>query len=195
MANVLNRTTKVYLESVNTPEYDPAEWIINPDITPVLGVPYYFWYINEDDTVRPMTAMEQDTSWLIEAKDLQRSKINAIRDEKISNGFWFQGYLYDTDAIARTNASSTVAAVTAGMTIPAGFTWRDAENNNVPMNAAKVVQFGVSMLAYVSGLYKYSWTLKAAYEAMTTLEELRDQDIINGWPPRNFDGSAPPGRD
>jgi len=30
MANVLNRTTFEYRESVNTPDYSPADWIINP---------------------------------------------------------------------------------------------------------------------------------------------------------------------
>jgi len=30
MANVLNKITKQYLKSVNTPDYPTSEWIINP---------------------------------------------------------------------------------------------------------------------------------------------------------------------
>jgi hypothetical protein len=48
MANVLNRTTNEYLLSVNTPDYDPASWIINPDLSAVLGVPSAYWVITGD---------------------------------------------------------------------------------------------------------------------------------------------------
>lgn len=33
MAAVLNKQTLEYLESVNTPDYHPADWIINPDLS------------------------------------------------------------------------------------------------------------------------------------------------------------------
>lgn len=48
MADVLNRTTRQYLKSVNTPDYPPAEWIINPDMSPVEGVPNRYWIITGD---------------------------------------------------------------------------------------------------------------------------------------------------
>ena len=32
MATVVNKTTLQVIKSVNTPEYDPSEWLINPDI-------------------------------------------------------------------------------------------------------------------------------------------------------------------
>lgn len=195
MANVLNRTTNQWIESVDTPDYDPAEWVINPDTTPVEGINPLFWFINEDDTLRPMTIEEQDFLYLQRAKDRRRIRINEFRDERIRQGFWYGGYLFDTDDIARSNAASTVAAVAAGMPIPAGFTWRDAENNDVPMTGTQVIQFGISMLAYVNGLYKYSWNQKAYLQSMTSIDEIRNWDFTTGWPSRNFDGSAPEGRE
>jgi hypothetical protein len=45
MANVLNRTTKQYLISVNTPDYDPLQWIINPDLSAVGSFPSIYWTI------------------------------------------------------------------------------------------------------------------------------------------------------
>lgn len=41
MSNVLNKTTTPadYRLSVNTPDYDPAEWFIDPDVSAVAGVP------------------------------------------------------------------------------------------------------------------------------------------------------------
>ena len=51
MADVLNRLTKQLLLSVNTPDYPPADWIINPDLSPVAGVPWRYWKIVGDSVV------------------------------------------------------------------------------------------------------------------------------------------------
>lgn len=58
MANVLNRTTLQYLKSVNTPDYDPADWIINPDLSAVNGVPKKYWKIS-GNSVLEMTPQEK----------------------------------------------------------------------------------------------------------------------------------------
>jgi len=59
MSNVLNRTTKDYLESVNTPDYPIADWIISPDLSDVAGVPSRYWKI-VGDTVSEMNQSEKD---------------------------------------------------------------------------------------------------------------------------------------
>jgi hypothetical protein len=61
MASVLNRTTKEFRGSVNTPDYDPADWIINPDLSAVSGEPNKYWIIDPpgSDTVRLATLAEQ----------------------------------------------------------------------------------------------------------------------------------------
>lgn len=59
MANVLNRTTKQYLTSVNTPDYPIAEWIVNPDISLVEGQPTRYWNIS-GDSVSLMSQAEMD---------------------------------------------------------------------------------------------------------------------------------------
>lgn len=59
MADVLNRTTKVYLRSVNTPDYPTESWIINPDLSGVSGVLQKYWKI-VGDTVVEMTQPEKD---------------------------------------------------------------------------------------------------------------------------------------
>lgn len=45
MANVLNRITKEYRTSVNTPDFPESLWIINPDISAVVGFPTKYWTI------------------------------------------------------------------------------------------------------------------------------------------------------
>lgn len=59
MANVLNRTTKEYLTSVNTPDYPVSAWIINPDISSVIGWPTRYWEIT-GDTVGLMDSTERE---------------------------------------------------------------------------------------------------------------------------------------
>ncbi len=48
MANVLNRTTKEYLTSVNTPDFDVSLWVINPDLSAVIGFASKYWIITGD---------------------------------------------------------------------------------------------------------------------------------------------------
>src|SRR3990167_3337051 len=47
-ASVLNRTTKQYLVSVNTPDYPTADWIIEPDLSAVTGFDSRYWTITGD---------------------------------------------------------------------------------------------------------------------------------------------------
>ena len=81
MANVLNKTTKQYLRSVNTPDYPTSEWLINP-VLPLCD--QKFWVI-EGDTIREMTQAEKDaylytyesTIYLIAEKQLLLNKDGA----------------------------------------------------------------------------------------------------------------------
>lgn len=58
MANVLHRTTLQYRASVNTPDFDPSVWIINPDMSAVANIPQKHWKI-VGDKVSQMTAAEK----------------------------------------------------------------------------------------------------------------------------------------
>jgi hypothetical protein len=59
MANVLNRLTKIYLQSVNTPDYPVNDWIVNPDLSNVAGVPSRYWKI-VGDTITEMSVEEKE---------------------------------------------------------------------------------------------------------------------------------------
>ncbi len=63
MSDVLNRTTGQFIQSVNTPNFDIADWIINPDLSAVTGQPVKYWVIDPpaSDTVRLATGGEQST--------------------------------------------------------------------------------------------------------------------------------------
>lgn len=76
MANVLNRATKEYRLSVNTPEYNSTDWIINPDVSALAGVPTKYWNIS-GDTVTEMTQAEKDA---VDAAE-QSARVAAIKAE------------------------------------------------------------------------------------------------------------------
>jgi len=75
MANVLNRTTKQYLASVNTPEYPVAEWIINPDLSAVSGQPAKYWVISGDS----VTFMDQASRDAVDAELRDASRESAVK--------------------------------------------------------------------------------------------------------------------
>ena len=78
MANVINRITKKYLKSVNTPDYPELEWIINPELPDC--EPKHF--VIEGDAVREITVLEkadlvystESTVYLIPEKQLLYNK-------------------------------------------------------------------------------------------------------------------------
>lgn len=72
MANVLHRTSGQYFESVNTPEYDELDWLINPDLSQVAGVQSKYWKVVGDTVVEMSEAEKQvvDASTLPQASTL-----------------------------------------------------------------------------------------------------------------------------
>jgi len=76
MAAVLNRTTKQYLPSANTPDYPTADWVINPDMSAVAGFDSKYWVIT-GDAVSLMSQPERDS---VDETELEAFK-NAVSDE------------------------------------------------------------------------------------------------------------------
>lgn len=48
MADVLHRQTLELRRSVNTPDFPPEEWVINPDLSAVAGVLPRYWKLTGD---------------------------------------------------------------------------------------------------------------------------------------------------
>ena len=93
MSSVLNRTTKQYLQSANTPDYPIEEWIHNPDMSAVAGQPSKYWVITGDN-VTLMTAQEQS--------DADAAISTAQRGESVAQN------LDDVESILRAFASVVV---------------------------------------------------------------------------------------
>lgn len=82
MAAVLHRTTKQYLPSVNTPDYSPAQWIINPDLSLVAGFPSIYWVITGDNvTLMDQAARDAVDAALLEAqRDAVVAQLQQVED-------------------------------------------------------------------------------------------------------------------
>ena len=77
--NVLNRTTKQYLQSANTPDYPIADWIHGPDMLQVVGYESKYWIITGDNVYLMDQAARDavDAAELIVQKDLEVDNFDA----------------------------------------------------------------------------------------------------------------------
>lgn len=105
---------------------------------------------------------------------IKRGQINVWREERLLTGVEFDGHRYDSDDRSRANVSGLVAALAAGVELPAGFSWRTADNIEVPMTAQEAVAFGAAMLGHVNTVYAASKVYKDALEAAETVADVRE---------------------
>lgn len=86
MADVVNRITKEYKKSVNTPDYLESEWIINPDFVPDCELKYI---VVEGNTIREMTVEEKSVVDYIEPtpepEPLTEKELETERNLNIAN--------------------------------------------------------------------------------------------------------------
>lgn len=66
MADVLNRATLQLRTSVNTPDFPVTLYVINPDLTPVAGVPQKYWTLTGD----ALSEMDAAGKAVVDAVDL-----------------------------------------------------------------------------------------------------------------------------
>jgi hypothetical protein len=200
MASVLNRTTKQYLASANTPDYSTTEWIINPDLSLVLTTPQQYWVI-EGDLVRPANQEEQANidkfaefqgMSIDQIKEQLNLKINRVRDEYIDSGVIFKSHVFDSDQRARENITGVNAAIQNGLTLPEGFTWRSQNNENVSVTPMELAQLGVGLVLFVSSCYNVGWYHKDFLKNQTSTDPnfYIEYDFMVGWPNKSIDGST-----
>jgi len=73
MADVLNRVTFEFRKSEHTPDFDSADWVHNPDLSPVNGVPEHYWKLT-GDVLSEMSQGEKDTVDAAEAAAAQAAQ-------------------------------------------------------------------------------------------------------------------------
>jgi len=79
MANVVNRHTKQRLYSVNTPDFPPEDWLINPDLSGVADVSWKYVKIDGNSVVE-MTRKEKNDVDAAELTQYKKDKILAMKE-------------------------------------------------------------------------------------------------------------------
>lgn len=112
------------------------------------------------------------------AKAHKRLSIEHERAELLSAPVEYNGNMYDASPMALFNLISTLIFLLGGNTLPVGFVWRDADNNNVPLTVAELSLLGGVLFARNNAVYAQSFVLKDQLLAAQTIEEI---DSI-AWP-------------
>lgn len=177
MATVLNRSTKELLDSVHTPDYDTPEWLINPDLSAVEGVPNKYWSIHGDD----VTEMTPEEKAAVDAADLEPYKqakvdqIDARTAELILEGFEFDGNFFSMSEAAQRNWAGMGTVLALGMlSFPMQISTKD-EGSYVLQSQEHCLQFlGTYMMYQAHPNYPLTQgrILKAQVTAATTKAEV-----------------------
>jgi hypothetical protein len=128
--------------------------------------------LNVPTTLTPGELPAPPIPTLDELKATKLVTINADCMTAIDVGFTYDGHTYDSDLISRTNIIGTAAGVNSGIALPAGFTWRTKDNQNVPMDGSGVIALGAALLVHVNTQYATSWALKAQVAAVENPPDL-----------------------
>ena len=76
MSDVIHRTTLEYRQSGNTPDYDAAQWIINPELP---DCPQELWEVSGDEVVE-MSQSDQAIYYAQKLQDAKTAKKSEVRD-------------------------------------------------------------------------------------------------------------------
>jgi hypothetical protein len=85
VASVLNRATLQFIKSANTPDFDKADWIIEPDLSLVQGVDKKYWKLDGDRVLEMDTDEKQAVDDALAAAVAQASA-RGLANKAIDNG-------------------------------------------------------------------------------------------------------------
>lgn len=109
-----------------------------------------------------------------ELKAQKRAEINARRDAKEAEGFYYNGVLFDSDQRSANRISFAALAAQAALAAGQEFNvdWTAADNSVVPLDAAGVIGLAVALAQYGAINFYTAKALKAQVEAAATPEEV-----------------------
>lgn len=119
MADVLHRVTLEYRQSVHTPDYNPADWLIDPDLSQVVGAPRKYWKVVGNSVVL-MDQQERDAVDAREAAETWRPVVlqYVFTANKASNKWldWGKKSSDDYPAVVGQPATLSLVAFGSGTT-------------------------------------------------------------------------------
>lgn len=113
-----------------------------------------------------------------------KAAVNALRDQKETEGFVFGGKLFESDE--RSVARISNAALTAQSMLALGqefsITWTAMDNSEVDLLGADMLLFQASLTARAGALHEHAKALKLQITNAATDEDAAAIDITAGWP-------------
>ncbi|HGY4723274.1 TPA: DUF4376 domain-containing protein [Citrobacter amalonaticus] len=112
-------------------------------------------------------------------------EVNAWRDAQEAGNIYFtvNGHRWDASKASQSRLAPVVAVASAGG-LPAGFFWTDADNNDVPMDAAglKALELSMQGAMVMRGfqIHERQRQMKEEISRLTSLDAIRHYTI--GWP-------------
>ena len=91
MSTVVNRVSFEVIHDANTPDYDPASWLVNPNMSAVQGVDKKYWFVrgNELHAMEPEARVKIDDADLAGTKRAFIAEAEALLAEMLAEGFEF----------------------------------------------------------------------------------------------------------
>lgn len=123
------------------------------------------WLYVDGDFVAPPGTLEF-------ARKKKLAEINTTRTNKLDQPVSFGGYLWSASPVAVLNLTQVMGLINSGETVPAKFTWRTIDNQNVPATAANLIALNKAIFTHTYTVYKQSWNLKDQVLAATTVAEI-----------------------
>jgi len=102
MSDVLHRTTLEYKKSVNTPDYPEVDWVLDPDLSNVAGVPTKFWKLS-GNVVTEMSLDEKDVVYLASNKAARYNAVDFRTTQLIEAGFTYASKSFSLSGPAQLN--------------------------------------------------------------------------------------------
>lgn len=174
MATVLNRTTKQLLRSVNTPDYPAVNWIANPDLSAVNGVPVEYWKV-VGDVVSEMTQPEKDVvdgAGLGALRTTRYVAIDARTAALISAGFEYpaaSGTIFSLSLESQHNVHGAYTSRNLpAFAYPVKWLSKDDATTTSLADAAAVEAFFLAALATIRGYKDAGSDLKEQVRAAAT---------------------------
>jgi hypothetical protein len=108
-----------------------------------------------------------------------QDRVNEIRGDRLDGGVEFDGHRYETDDRSLRELAFILAAIGAGIPLPAEFVWRTAKNENVPHTDKSLKSLAEALLGFRQQCRKKSWELKDLIESSPNPASI---DTEASWP-------------
>lgn len=118
------------------------------------------------------TVVADVTDPLEQAKTRKKAALDDEREQRGAAPIAYADATFDADATALRNVEGWQLQLARGLDLPEGFVWRDFTNVDHPADAAFLDGLGQAITLRGTVLYQQAWTLKAAVDAATTVEEV-----------------------